>query len=505
MHRFAWRHFVSLLVIELSGVCALSTNLSADSLETKEIIAPILTSLPDRVTTAIARDRLVSVSMAVILDTEVVFSQAFGYADIEQQRRATPGTIYPIGSITKVFTATMLAQLSERGVINLEDPVEKYLPEYQPHSRYVGMQPTTLRQLAAHTSGLPRDAPVNFWCDFAGFSWLVTGGQTPMTWYVDCETLLQSLDQIELSYSPEVYAHYSNLGMQILGMALERASGQPLVEYIEHEILDPLGMNSSGFSLDNDQRQRLARGYVCTGPEAPMLNAPTYELGCALYSGGLFSTTADLARFLSFQFHEEPKEDTDILSTGTLLRMRTPQSIHQPGVHSTYGLGWGVVRIGGHKAIEHNGALLGYHAHVSAVPELKLGIVAFSNTKNFLWKPDACKTLARSILTDLADAIYAASPDDVFNISLVNLNAYLGTYTLPGNVAHLMVSIVQDRLFVELAEVDDFAEAFEPVDRHTFCFASDPQRTPVLFFELTANGEIAGVRFLSHTFRRQDR
>jgi CubicO group peptidase (beta-lactamase class C family) len=505
MPMFARKLFVSLLIFGLSGVCALSSDLPANLSDAREIIAPILENLPERVTKAISRDRLVSVSMAVVLDTEVVFSQAFGLADMDQHRPATSRTIYPIGSITKVFTATMLAQLCEQGVINLEDPVEKHLPEYQPHSPYVGTRPTTLRQLAAHTSGLPQDAPVNFWCNYTGFSWLVTGGQTPMTWYVDCETLLSTLGQLELVYPPDVHAHYSNLGVQILGMALERATGESLVEYVESHILEPLEMDNSGFSLETGQLDRLARGYVCTGLEAPMLDAPAYELGCAVYSGGLFSTTEDIARFLSFQFYDENKQGTHILSTGALRRMRTPQSIHQPGVHSSYGLGWGVVRIGGYEAIEHNGALLGYHAHVSAIPDLRLGIVAFSNTKNFLWKPDACKTLARSILADLADAVYAASPKTTFDISFVNLDLYTGSYALPGNVAHFTVSIDQDRLFVKLMEVEDFAEAFEPVDKHTFCFASDPQRTPVLFFEPTADNSIGSLTFLTHTFRRQDK
>ncbi|MBN1213069.1 MAG: serine hydrolase [candidate division Zixibacteria bacterium] len=496
--KFFLRLFFSLLFVGI-----IFSALSAEPGNRHEAVKPVLENLPERVTAAIERDRLVSVSMAVVLDTEIIFSQAFGLADIAAKGPASPETIYPVGSITKVFTATMLARLCEQGVVNLEDPVEKYLPEYRPHSPFPGTRPTTLRQLAAHTAGLPQDAPVNFWCDFTGFTWLVTGGRTPMTWYADCESLLQSLGQLELVYPPEVHAHYSNLGMQILGAALVRAGGESFTDYIESQILKPLEMNNSGFNLDSAQKACLARGYVCTGPDAPMLDAPPYELGCAIYSGGLFSTTGDLAKFLMFQFRDENNRDAQILSIGARRRMRTPQSIHLPGVHSSYGLGWGIVQIGGYEAIEHNGALIGYHAHVSAIPDLKLGIIAFSNTKNFLWKPDACKTLARSILADLANAIYASSPEPVFEANAVNLELYTGNYALPGEAAHFKVSTDHDRLLLKLMEVDDFTELFEPVGRDMFCFTSDPQRTPVLHFEPGLDGRIGSLTFLQHTFQRQ--
>lgn len=122
----------------------------------------ILKALPDRTQSVLARDRLVSLSMAIILDGRTVFCRAFGLADLKKGFPATPQTIYPIASITKLFTATMLSQLVEGGRVGLEDPVHRYLPEYRPRSPFPWAKPTTLRQLAPHTSGLPQDAPANF-------------------------------------------------------------------------------------------------------------------------------------------------------------------------------------------------------------------------------------------------------------------------------------------------------------------------------------------------------
>jgi CubicO group peptidase (beta-lactamase class C family) len=471
-------------------------------IEKAKAIEPILAKLPERVAATLAEDRLVSLSMAIVLDGKTIFCQAFGQADVKGGLQATAETIYPIASVTKVFTATMLAQLVEGGRMSLEDPVNKFLPEYQPRSPFPWAQPTTLRELAAHTSGLPQDAPANFWCDFSGFVWLVTQGSTPISWFVDKETLLVGLDELEFVYPPDVHAHYSNLNMQVLGLALERACRRPFPEYIKDRILAPLGMDDTGFQLTPEQRSRLARGYVFTGPNNPPLDAPDYDLGCALYSGGLYSTAPDLAKFLSFALDENPAKKPTVLSPASLRRMRTPQSLHLPGVPSSYGLGWGIVRIGDHDAIEHNGALLGYSAHVSAVPDLGLGIVALSNTKNYLWRPEACKDFARQVLADLADALEAAEKEMPFSPAEVHLEEYTGRYVLPGETAVLSIVALAEGLRVSLKDTD-FDEIFEPVAQDEFCFRTDVQRTPMLFFNRSADGRVAGLAFLSHTFRRQ--
>jgi CubicO group peptidase (beta-lactamase class C family) len=495
------------LILSAPGISAArppdSTKEAASlfSLDKRHVLEPILTELPDRVAAAIVRDRLVSLSMAIVLDGEILFCRAYGHADLKKGLPATEQTIYPIASVTKIFTATMLAQLAEGGRMGLEDPVSRFLPEYQPRSPFPWAQPTTLRELAAHTSGLPQDAPVNFWCDFSGFVWLVTQGNAPLSWFVDKKTLLVSLDELEIVYPPEVQAHYSNLNMQILGLALERACGQPFPEYIKSRILLPLGMNDTGFQLDPEQRSRLARGYVFTGPDTPPLDAPDYDLGCALYSGGLYSTAPDLAKFLSFALDENPAKKPKVLSPASLRRMRTPQSVHRPGVNSTYGLGWGIVRIGDHDAIEHNGALLGYSAHVSAVPDLGLGIIALSNTKNYLWRPEACKDFARQVLADLADALEGAEKVRPFSPAEVHFGEYTGRYVLPGETAVLSIFALADGLRVSLKDTD-FDEVFEPVSPDEFCFKTDARKTPMLFFNRNAEGRVAGLAFLSHTFRR---
>ena len=196
-------------------VSGIQINSKADSL---------IAALPIIVEAAFRESGLPSLSIALVHDRDIVYSQAFGFMDLEKKIPATRKTIYPIGSITKVFVATMLIQLAEAGVVTLDMPVKELLPEYQVKSPYPGTQPTTLRQLVTHTSGLPKDANINFWSDYAAGNWLFSAGTTEMKWYASKEEVLANLPYIELEYPPNSRYSYSNLGMSLLGIALERAA-----------------------------------------------------------------------------------------------------------------------------------------------------------------------------------------------------------------------------------------------------------------------------------------
>lgn len=465
-------------------------------------VNPVLDKLPQKIQERMQQQRLASVSIAIVHDREILFNQAFGYADVEKKNPATKGTIYPIGSITKVFTATMLMKLCEKGMLSLETPLNEYIPEYKIHSRFPGVLPTTLGQLASHTSGLPQDAPINFWCNYSGFGWLVTGGRAEMRWFVSKEDLLSSLSHIELENPPGIYSYYSNLGMQLLGIALERASGQSYTDYVENKILKSLKMKNSGFMLDEEKRSQIAVGHVCTEPESPFIATPLWEPGCAVYSGGLNSTAEDMARFVSIQFQEEPVGGKQIMSAGSLRLMRTPRSIRHPGRYTSYGVGWAVVQIEGYDAIEHNGAILGHSAHVSAIPDIKLGIIVLSNSRNILFAPDACKNLARDIYRELVNEIKSTSPKKTFDPDAVNLNKYAGKYVLPGRPAEMEIAVKDNKLYMSIIQDPEFNEPFVPVGWYEFSFEADPVRTPILFFQTDKNGKIQIASFLSYCFKK---
>src|SRR5262249_52395 len=106
------------------------------------------------------KEKIPGMSMVIVYDQEVLLASGFGYADLEKQIPADPQTVYRLGSVTKAFTALMLMQLRDDGKLQLDAPIEKSLPDFQIKSRFPDARPATFRQVAAHYSGLPREAPM---------------------------------------------------------------------------------------------------------------------------------------------------------------------------------------------------------------------------------------------------------------------------------------------------------------------------------------------------------
>lgn len=447
----------------------------------------LIKSLPGMVEAAFMESGLPSLSIAVVYDRDIIYSQAFGVADLEKKIPVTTKTVYPIASITKLFVTTMLVQLAEKGVVNLDTPLEKFLPEYKVKSPYKGTQPTTLRQLATHTSGLPIDANVNFQSDYAAASWIFSMGSTKMKWYASKEEVLANLPYIELEYPPNSRYSYSNLGMSLLGIALERAVGKPFTEYVESHILKPLGMNDSGFLLHKKKSSPVPKGYVYVDSKSKPLIAPEWELGAALYTGGLYSTAEDMAKFLSLQFQDATPGGAQIVSADGL-RMMHLESIG-------WGIGWGRYPV-----IEHTGGHLGFYAHVRAIPKLKIGIVALTNSNNPLSSDIPFRDIARGILEQLKQAILTGSTPSVFEPEQIDLNKYVGEYDLPGANSDINIELRNGQLFATLRQDSSFNYTLNPVGKHQFGLKGDTD--PWFYFQADDTGKIISLRFMEFTFKR---
>jgi CubicO group peptidase (beta-lactamase class C family) len=449
----------------------------------------LLKSLPAMVEEAFEESSLPSLSIAIVYDRDIIYSQAFGYADLEEKIPATTKTIYPIGSITKVFTVTMLVQLAEAGIVTLDTPVKKYLPEYKVKSPYKGTQPTTLRQLAMHTSGLPRDANINFWSDYAAGEWLLSKGSSEMKWYASTQELLASLPYIELEYPPNSRYSYSNLGVALLGIALERAAKKPFVEYIESHILKPLGMNDSGFLLHKKKPSGVPKGYVYISPKSKPLIAPEWDLGSAQFSGGLYSTAEDMARFLSLQFQDDAPGGAQIISADGLRMMHLES------------LGWGYVYGPKYKGIHHDGGHLGFYAYVRAFPALKIGIVTLTNSNNPLMNQRPSEDMARVILDELKKAVLDGSSPAAFNPEQVDLNKYVGKYTLPGAQAEISIELQDGQLHAKLLQDPTFNFPINPVGIDEF--GLEDNHEPWFSFQRDDGGRIKNLKFIGFTFKRK--
>jgi CubicO group peptidase (beta-lactamase class C family) len=463
----------------------------------------LIQTMPETCTSLMQQRGWPSLSIAIVLDQKIIYSQAFGYADVDKKIPSTTNTIYRIASMTKLFNATMLMQLAERGRVDINDPLVKYIPAYKP--KYLSNTgPTTLRQLATHTSGLHVDVAQAFWHYFSNFEWVVSKGKEKIVWGVTKNDLLSTLDKVEIEYIPNLYPHYSNFGYQLLGIALENAAREPFEKYIKSNILDPLDMKNSDFNLDEEQNTRFAVGYTYLEPDFQRYRAPDWDLSILRYSGGLYSTPEDIARFISFQFCDQSDNDRKILSGDGLRFMRTPQTLRNPQSGDTYGIGWAVYEYEGHPTIGHAGGHWGYSVKAEVLRDLKFGVVIMTNCNYPQGNIGPDKDLTRIIIDKFLPILETKKTEPVFDSRNLDLKIYSGLYAVPGDYAHAEVQVKNDTLYFSLKEKPQFNAAILSVGLHRFCFAVDSGKNPMFQFNTDAQGNIVELKFLEYVFKKKN-
>jgi serine beta-lactamase-like protein LACTB len=300
-----------------------------------------------------------ALSIALVDDQEVVWARGFGFADPKAKTPATADTLYRVGSVSKPFTALLLMILAEMGLIDLDVPVSRYLPNFRPTNPF--QKDITLRQIFCHRSGLVREPPVGNYFDDTNPSLART---------------VQSLNQTELLHAPTTKTAYSNAAVAVAGYVAERTQKKPYAALMREKILGPLGMDSSSFDPPPELRRRVASALMWTyhGREFP---APTFELGTAP-AGNLYSSANDMAKFLRFLFAGGRGPKGQIVKRSTLEEMWTPQLVKK-GEKSGFGISFLVSEFEGKKRIGHGGAVYGFATELAALPDDKLGVIVMAS------------------------------------------------------------------------------------------------------------------------------
>lgn len=311
---------------------------------------------------------LPAVSIALVDGHGTVWSQGFGFADPDHKIPATADTVYRIGSVSKLFTDIGIMQLVERGKIDLDAPVTRYLPEFRPRNPFG--KPITLRELMSHRSGLVREPPVGHYFDSSSPSLART---------------VDSLNETGLVYAPGARTKYSNAGIAVVGYVLERTQKEPFARYLKHAVLQPMGLSNSAFEPEPAITRNLAKAYMWTY-DRPPFPAPTFELGMAP-AGSMYSTVNDLARFVRTLL----AGGGPLLRRETLDRMWTPQ-FAPAGAKTGYGLGFRISDLDGHRLIGHGGAIYGFATELEVLPGDQLGAIAVTT-----------KDGANSVVTGIAN------------------------------------------------------------------------------------------------------
>lgn len=322
-----------------------------------------LAALRETARGVIARAELSGVSIALIDDQRLVFAEGFGFADKKRRIPSAANTVYRCGSISKLFTATATMQLAEQGRLDIDKPVQTYLPSFSIIDPFPGKQPVTLRQLMAHRSGLVREAPVGGYLD--------PSEPTP-------EATVASLASCVRVHPPGVITKYSNSGVSVVGQTVAAVAGVSFAEYQRANVLGRLGMSSSDWMLNRTIKRRLAVGYLPVADgnggfrEIP---TPHFEFGI-LPAGNLYTTTEDLSRFVRCYFHEGRIREHRLLKLETINQMFTPQLTTNA---SGFGHGFSVGTYRGHKSVSHSGAVYGFSSSLVALPDEKLAAIVLAN------------------------------------------------------------------------------------------------------------------------------
>lgn len=306
----------------------------------------------------LAKDGLNGGLSAVILKNDkVIWAKAFGYANRDTKEKADTGTTYRIASITKTFTAALLMLLAEDKIVNLDDPAEKYVPEVTHINGYGKDTKFTLKQLASHTSGLRR------WSEMRTANIGAVDGWAKVT--------VSSLAQTRFESNPGKQFLYSDVGFCILGLALERASGQPYMKMIKDRIINPLQMTHTYFAPDSASLPSVSQGLynregaVNTRLPISQLNG----LGYGVPNGGLFSSPTDLAKFIS----------TFITKSGLLTKASIRKMQQPPKAVKDYGLGMGVDPRSKINFIGHGGLIPGYASQFLIDNDSKYAVILMRN------------------------------------------------------------------------------------------------------------------------------
>lgn len=270
-------------------------------------------------------------------------------------------TLFDIGSITKTFTTLLLADMVKQGIVNLSDPIEKYLPPSVKVPQFNGKK-ITLEDLATHTSGLP-EWPPNVWLNN-------NVGQINPNYNVS--QLYQALSNTKLTREPGSYVQYSSFGIGLLGHILSLKAGSiPYAQLVKNRILDVLGMNDTKITLSQDEiNNRFPIGHK-GGKEITTPTIPTVLAD----SGAFRSTAPDMLKYVSANLGLIHTKLEDAIQLQQLIRHSS--IIVNPMNYSEYrGLGWRVLTNFGTEIITHTGAINGWNAFVGCIPSKQIGIVA---------------------------------------------------------------------------------------------------------------------------------
>ena len=347
-----------------------------------------------------SRRPAVGLAVGVVRRGRLDFFYGHGLANIPAQTPITADTVFRIASITKTFTAIAMAQLWERGLVDLDAPANDYLRAYELVPAVPRFAPATVRQLLTHTAGVPQIVrPWRALKGLFGANGLVrlTEGGASYSLKQRLPTLAEYYEgAIHLEAEPGTRFTYGDHGYATLGQIIEDVSGKSLDRYFREEIFGPLGMKDSDLLRSDRVRSRLSTGYVI-GSDGPRPVEERQWVTAA--ASNIYSTPADMARYLAALVGAGANEHGRILRPETMAAVFEPQHQTDPRVGGI-GFGFMLGHLDGHLTAEHQGILPGFDSQICLAPDDGVGVMIFSNgtRQGTSWMPGETSELLCQLL-----------------------------------------------------------------------------------------------------------
>ena len=325
-------------------------------------------------------------SIAVVTRDGPAYLRGFGVRDVHTREPVTPATGFYIASSTKSFTGMLAGILDQRGVISLDAPLSRYLPELRMNAP-LSADSVTLRSLLTHTSGLHNE-PVVFRTAFTG---------------VHDDAMLIRL----LGHStpiPRTY-RYDNLGYVVAALAMERATGREWQDLLRDELFRPLGMMHTTARISEARAAGwpLASPHI-TGSDSVMRVTMEKQDNTMHAAGGMVTTAEDLVRWVQAQLNGGRVDGRQVIPQAVVRAAHTPYATQTDTfyryVRTGYGLGWQSADYEGERMIHHFGGFEGWRAHISFLPDRGIGVVVLINDSSPIGgpAPDVIATYAYDLL-----------------------------------------------------------------------------------------------------------
>ncbi len=390
------------------------------------------------------KHKVAGMSIALVYGDSVIWTESFGYRDKTNKIKAVDSDQYLIGSITKTFTGIGVMQLQQKGELSINDPLKKYLPEFNLRILSGNINDITIRDIMTHHSGIPGDELVDLFSN-------------------DPNEFPKLLEYINSDYAmspPNVSFSYSNAAISLLGLMIEEVTGTKYTEYIKNNFFAPLNMNSTGFYTTSDIPEGVKYSYDYNGhsvEEQPMSNIP---------AGAIYSNVYDMAKYLKTIINYGKFENKEIIDSISLCEMFKVQNIDVPlDLGRPIGLTWFIAHNDSGNYVYHEGASLHQRSFLAVAPESRFGIVLLTNSDNggnFQWRVTEMMAEAAKLTGYKVPKISGSDTKSSHYYTLLNkaefskvkllptdLTKFTGLYTSP----FMCINIVQkgDKLFFNLA------------------------------------------------------